>query len=142
MPGHPPHRATWRDTLYRIIFEADTPDGKLFDILLVISIIISVLVVMLDSVASIHAQWGESLLYLEWFFTFIFSLEYVARLISVGKPTKYIFSFMGIVDLLSILPSYLALLMTGSSYAMTLRLLRLLRIFRVLKLAYIWKKAR
>ena len=136
MPKHAPHRTAWRDTLYRIIFEADTPAGKLFDIVLVITILFSMLVVMLDSVASIHARWGDILFYLEWFFTFIFTLEYIARVISVSKPTGYIFSFMGIVDLLSTLPSYITLLIEGSSYAMALRLLRLLRIFRILKLSY------
>ncbi len=130
------HRAAWRDWLYQVIFEADTPAGKLFDVVLVIFIVTSVLVVMLDSVASIHAQWGEALLVLEWLFTVIFTLEYIARIISIHKPAKYIFSFMGIIDLLSTLPSYLALFMVGANYAMSLRLLRLLRIFRVLKLAY------
>ena len=128
-------RAPWRDTVYRIIFEADTPLGKLFDIMLVFSIITSVLAVMLDSVAAIHAQWATELFYLEWVFTIGFTLEYVARIVSVSKPTGYIFSFMGLVDLLSTLPSYFALLLTGPSYALSLRLLRLLRIFRVLKLS-------
>jgi voltage-gated potassium channel len=129
-------RAAWRDTLYRIIFEADTPSGKVFDIALVISIILSVLAVMLDSVASIHAQWSETLYFVEWLFTIIFTLEYIARVVSVSKPTGYIFSFMGMVDLLSTLPSYIGLFIGGASYALSLRLLRLLRIFRVLKLAY------
>jgi voltage-gated potassium channel len=129
-------RVAWRDTLYRIIFEADTPLGKVFDIALVISIILSVLAVMLDSVASIHAQWSETLYFVEWLFTIIFTLEYIARVVSVSKPTGYIFSFMGMVDLLSTLPSYIGLFIGGASYALSLRLLRLLRIFRVLKLAY------
>ena len=128
-------RAAWRNTLYRIIFEADTPAGKAFDIVLVVSIVLSVLAVMLDSVAATHAQWGSALFYAEWFFTIIFTLEYIARLVSVSKPSGYIFSFMGIVDLLSTLPSYIGLFVGGASYALALRLLRLLRIFRVLKLA-------
>ena len=136
MPDPVTRRAAWRDTLYRVIFEADTPLGKAFDIALVISIICSVLVVMLDSVASIHAEWSSALFYLEWLFTVIFTLEYIARLVSVSKPTGYVFSFMGIVDLLSTLPSYIALFMAAPTYAMSLRLLRLLRIFRILKLAY------
>jgi voltage-gated potassium channel len=136
MASSNPARAWWRDTLYRIIFEADTPSGKAFDIVLVACITLSVLAVMLDSVASIHDQWGDELFYLEWVFTSIFTLEYFARLISVSKPAGYIFSFMGIVDLLSTLPSYIALFMSAPAYSMTLRLLRLLRIFRVLKLAY------
>ena len=129
-------RAKWRDSIYRIIFEADTPAGKLFDIVLVISIILSVLAVMLDSVASIHSNWGGVLFYFEWLITIVFTLEYIARIISVRKPSSYMFSFMGIVDFLSTLPSYLALFMAGSSYAISLRLLRLLRIFRILKLSY------
>lgn len=129
-------RAKWRDDLYRIIFEADTPAGKLFDIILVIFIVISVLAVMLDSVASIHAKWGNTLFYFEWTITIVFTIEYVARVLSVSKPTAYIFSFMGLVDLLSTLPSYIALFMAGPSYTIALRLLRLLRIFRILKLAY------
>ena len=129
-------RAAWRDALYRIIFESDTPQGKVFDLVLVICIVISVLVVMLDSVASMHLHWSGTLYVLEWLFTIIFTVEYVARVISVHKATGYIFSFMGIVDLLSTLPSYIGLILSGPAYTMTLRLLRLLRIFRVLKLAY------
>jgi len=128
-------RAPWRDTLYRIIFEADTPLGKLFDIMLVLSIIASVLAVMLDSVEAIHARWATELVVIEWIFTIGFTLEYFARIISVVKPTRYIFSFMGLVDLLSTLPSYFALFLTGPNYALALRLLRLLRIFRILKLS-------
>jgi voltage-gated potassium channel len=136
MSSYVPVRAVWRDDLYRIIFEADTPLGKLFDIVLVISIVLSVLVVMLDSVASIHAQWSDALFYLEWLFTVIFTVEYIARVLSVHKATGYVFSFMGMIDLLSTLPSYIALFMATPTYAMSLRLLRLLRIFRILKLAY------
>ena len=86
MPGSNPNRAGWRNTLYRIIFEADTPAGKAFDIALVASIVLSVLAVMLDSVASIHAQWSGTLYFLEWLFTIVFTLEYIARLVSVSKP--------------------------------------------------------
>lgn len=136
MPDSASSRAAWRDALYRIIFEADTPLGKAFDIALVVSIILSVLAVMLDSVAFIHAQWGDTLYFLEWLFTVIFTFEYIARLVSVSKPTGYMFSFMGMVDLLSTLPSYIGLFVGGASYALALRLLRLLRIFRVLKLAH------
>jgi voltage-gated potassium channel len=103
---------------------------------LVICIVISVLVVMLDSVASMHHHWGGALHFLEWMFTIIFTVEYIARVISVHKVTGYMFSFFGIVDLLSTLPSYIGLFMSGPTYTLTLRLLRLMRIFRVLKLAY------
>lgn len=135
MPDSSPGRAAWRDALYRIIFEADTPLGKAFDIALVVSIILSVLAVMLDSVSSIHEHWGGTLYFMEWLFTIVFTLEYIARLVSVSKPSGYMFSFMGMVDLLSTLPSYIGLFVGGASYALALRLLRLLRIFRVLKLA-------
>lgn len=128
-------RAAWRDKVHIIIFGADTPAGKLFDIVLVISIFVSVLAVTLDSVPSIHANWKQSLLIIEWVTTILFTLEYFARLASVTKPSVYAFSFMGIVDLLSTLPSYIGLFMGGANYAMALRLLRLLRIFRVLKLS-------
>jgi len=128
-------RAPWRDTIYRVIFGADTPAGKLFDIMLVLSIVTSVLAVILDSVESIHARWATELVVIEWIFTIGFTLEYIARVVSVSAPKRYIFSFMGIVDLLSTLPSYLGLFLAGANYAFALRLLRLLRIFRVLKLA-------
>jgi len=136
MSDSTPERAAWRDALYRIIFESDTPPGKAFDLVLVICIVISVLVVMLDSVASVHLRWSGTLYFLEWLFTIIFTVEYVARVISVHKATGYIFSFFGIVDLLSTLPSYIGLFLSGPTYTLTLRLLRLMRIFRVLKLGY------
>ena len=136
MADYTKQRSHWRDNLYRIIFEADTPAGKAFDIALVITILVSVLVVMLDSVASIHAKYSAALFYLEWLFTITFTLEYIARVVSVHKATGYIFSFMGMVDLLSTLPSYIALFVAAPTYSMSLRLLRLLRIFRVLKLSY------
>lgn len=129
-------RAPWRDTIYRIIFGADTWAGKLFDIMLVASIVTSVLAVMLDSIESIHARWATEMVVIEWIFTIGFTLEYIARVVSVSDPRRYVFSFMGLIDLLSTLPSYLGLFMAGANYAFALRLLRLLRIFRVLKLAY------
>jgi len=128
--------APWRVAAYKTIFEADTKAGKLFDIALVIAILLSVTVVMLDSVAAIHAHWGQLLFYLEWAFTLIFTLEYIARIAVINKPANYMFSFMGIIDLISTLPSYVALFMSGATYAMAFRLLRLLRIFRILKLSY------
>ena len=127
--------AAWRLRLHEIIFEADTPAGKLFDILLIVAIILSVITVMFDSVADIHEQHGETLYVIEWFFTLLFSVEYIARIISLRHPVQYAKSFYGIVDLVSVLPTYLSLLLPGSQYLMTIRVLRLLRIFRVLKLA-------
>ena len=124
----------FRHRVHEIIFEADTPAGKLFDVVLIVSIVISVIVVMLDSVAALNIQYGELFLFLEWLFTIIFTVEYVLRLSCIGRPTKYARSFYGVVDLLSILPSYVSLLLPGGKYFMVIRILRLLRVFRVLKL--------
>ncbi len=119
--------------IHEIIFEADTKAGKLFDIILLISIMLSVLVVILDSVPPINQKYGELLFYFEWFFTILFSIEYVFRLYCVGKPLMYARSFYGIVDLVSILPTYLSLILPGGEIFITIRLLRMLRIFRILK---------
>jgi len=127
--------APWRIKLHEIIFEADTPTGKLFDIVLIIAIILSIIAVMFDSVAEVRAEHGQALYTIEWFFTLLFTAEYLARIISLGSPMRYILSFYGLVDLISILPTYLSLLFPGSQYLMVVRVLRLLRIFRVLKLA-------
>ena len=124
----------WREDLHTIIFEADTPLGKAFDIALLIIIVLSVIVVMLESVESIDVKYATELRVLEWFFTIIFSIEYILRIISVRKPTGYIFSFYGIIDLLSILPTYLSFFLTGASSFIIFRSLRLLRIFRIFKL--------
>ena len=120
--------------LHDVIFEADTPMGKLFDVCLMIAIILSVGVVMLESVPEIHLKFGSELRITEYFFTAIFTIEYILRLISVKKTSKYVFSFYGIVDLLSILPTFIELLLTGAGSVIVIRVLRLLRVFRVLKL--------
>ncbi len=105
-----------RHRLHEIIFEADTPAGKFFDVVLILSIVVSVIVVMLDSVAALNIQYGKIFLFLEWFFTLIFTVEYLLRLSCIGRPTKYARSFYGIVDLLSILPSYVSLfLLSGNT---------------------------
>jgi len=135
MPERKPKTNYWlRHRLYEIIFEADTPAGKLFDILLILSIIISVTVVMLDSVASFQEQYGQLFFLLEWFFTILFTVEYFFRLSCIGRPVKYVGSFYGIIDLLSLLPSYVSLLLPAGKYLLVIRILRLLRVFRVLKL--------
>jgi voltage-gated potassium channel len=128
------NRAPWRDTLYTVIFGAETPAGKWFDILLIMSIIASVIAVMLDSVTSISRQHGTLLNALEWFFTIAFTIEYLLRLICVGRPILYATSFFGIVDLLAIIPTYISILIPGSQYLLVVRILRILRVFRVLKL--------
>ena len=100
----------WRARVHEIIFEADTPAGKRFDVFLMVSILLSVAVVMLDSVASIHASHGRLLYGLEWFFTILFTIEYCLRIACVGRPTAYMTSFFGVVDLLAIVPTYLSIL--------------------------------
>lgn len=124
----------FKEITHEIIFEADTKLGKLFDVLLLIAILSSVLVVMIDSVPYYHIKYGHILYVLEWMFTILFTIEYILRLLSVHRPIKYARSFFGIVDLLSILPSYLSLIVTGTHVLVVIRALRLLRIFRILGL--------
>lgn len=124
----------WRTRLHEIIFEADTPEGKAFDVALIWLIICSVLLVVLDSVESINANYGRELYIAEWIFTLIFSTEYVLRIIAVKKPLGYMVSFFGVVDLLSILPTYLSLFFPGAQALQAIRIFRLLRIFRIFKL--------
>ena len=132
---HHTQSQSWREKLHEIIFEADTKAGKLFDILLIVSILLSVVVVLLDSVKSINQTYGAMFNTLEWFFTLLFTIEYVLRLVCVGSPLRYARSFFGAVDLLAILPTYLSLIFPGGQYFSVVRILRVLRIFRVLKLA-------
>ena len=129
-----PEELGWKRTLHEVIFEAETPAGKNFDVALLWLIIISIFVVMLESVDSLWQQFGFMFSGLEWFFTILFTLEYVVRLITVKRPWKYAVSFFGIVDLLSIIPTYLSIVFVGSHYLLVIRTLRLLRVFRVLKL--------
>ncbi|PKQ62581.1 ion transporter [Labilibaculum filiforme] len=126
--------STIKEELYEIIFEADTKIGKIFDVSLLVIIILSILLVVLESVPSIERDYHSLLKISEWVITAIFSLEYLLRIGIVKKPKAYIFSFYGIIDFLSILPSYLGLIMAGAHGFMVIRALRLLRIFRILKL--------
>ena len=125
---------SWREKVHEIIYEADTPAGKLFDVLLLIVILISILLVMLESVESIEAEYSAILNTSEWVITILFSLEYIVRIITVKKPRAYIFSFYGIIDLLSTIPKYLSLFFVGTHSLIALRALRLMRVFRILKL--------
>ena len=125
----------WRSWLHEVIFEADTPLRKGFDEVLIGSIVLSIVVVMLDSVASIRAHYSDALTTAEWAFTFLFTIEYSLRLYAVRRPSQYAFSFFGIVDLLAVIPTYASLILPGGQYLVVIRVLRLLRIFRVLKLA-------
>jgi len=125
---------TTKSRLYEIIFESDTKAGKLFDLILLVVIVLSILLVMLESVPSIENEYHSLLKFLEWGITLIFSVEYFLRIWIVSKPKIYIFSFYGIIDFLSILPSYLGLFFVGTHGFMVIRALRLLRVFRILKL--------
>lgn len=119
--------------MHEIIYEADSPLGKLFDVILLILILLSVIFVMLESVSYIDKRWHEYLYIGEWIITIFFTFEYIARIVTVKKPAKYIFSFYGIIDFLSTIPLYLSFILAGSNYLLTVRALRLLRVFRILK---------
>ena len=123
----------WKEKLHDVIYGTDTPAGKLFDIILLIAILISILLVMLESIENFDNRYHDIIDISEWIITFLFTIEYFARIISIKKPSKYIFSFYGIVDLLSTIPKYLSLFLIGSHSLVALRALRLLRVFRVLK---------
>lgn len=125
-----------KSRLRNIIFGYDTPAGRAFDIVLIIAIIGSLVVVMLDSVQSIHQKYEGILNGFEWFFTIIFTFEYIARVYSAKNPWQYIFSFYGIIDLLSTIPSYLSLFIPGGETILILRVFRLIRIFRIFKLGH------
>jgi len=133
-PLENPALSPWREKLRVIIFEADTPAGKAFDVSLLVAICLSVLAVMLDSVPAFRSQHAPLLNGAEWIFTLLFSTEYILRLICSPRPLHYARSFFGIVDLLAILPTYLSLLVPGAESMIVIRGLRLLRIFRVFKL--------
>jgi voltage-gated potassium channel len=127
--------AAWREWLRVVIFEADTPAGKAFDVALLASIVASIVVVMLDSVEAIRSSHRQLLYAAEWVFTGFFTLEYLLRLVCVREPLRYARSLFGIIDLLAILPTYLSLLLPGAQSLLVIRALRLLRAFRIFKLA-------
>ena len=135
-------QAPWRNRLHEVIFEADTPAGKTFDIALFVAILASVGVVLLESMPAAEERWDKTLYGFEWFFTLLFTIEYVLRLIAVGRPARYALSFFGLVDLLAILPTYLSLVLGGAQSLAVIRALRLLRVFRVLKLTHFVGEAR
>ncbi|AXT50108.1 ion transporter [Aquimarina sp. BL5] len=125
----------WKDRLHEVIYEADTPLGKIFDVVLLMLILLSIIFVMIESVKGLPEKTYDFLYYAEWVITIFFSFEYIARIISIKRPSKYIFSFYGIIDLLSTIPLYLSFFIVGSSALLTVRALRLLRIFRILKIS-------
>ncbi len=125
-----------RRHLYEVIFEAETPAGRGFDVALLVLILLSVLAVLLESVAGFRAEYGRELRWLEWGITFLFTLEYLLRLWVVRRPLAYAWSFFGVVDLLAILPTYLSVVIPGAQSFLVIRALRLLRVFRILKLVH------
>lgn len=133
---------TIRQKLNQIVFGTDTKEGRQFDVFLLWIILFSVIVVMLESVPEIGSTYAETFWIVEWILTIIFTVEYILRLWISPKPLKYIFSFWGIIDLLSILPTYLTFFFTGTHYLLVIRIFRLLRVFRVLKLARFTSEAK
>jgi voltage-gated potassium channel len=125
----------WQAKLHEILYEADTPSGKIFNIALFVVIIASIIFVMLESIEDIDKEYHSLLNIAEWVVTILFTIEYIARVITVKKPLKYVFSFFGVIDLLSTIPKYLSFFFVGSHSLVALRALRLMRIFRILKLA-------
>jgi len=128
-------RPRWRARLHEVIFEADTRAGRAFDVGLLVAILVSVGAVMLESVADVRREHGAVLRAVEWSLTAAFTLEYVLRLVAVDRPARYARSFFGLMDLVAIVPTYLALVVPEAHSLMVIRAVRLLRIFRILKLA-------
>ena len=127
-------KSNWKNKLHEIIYEADTPIGKWFDLTLIVLILLSVVLIMLESVKEIDLKYHKELLFLEWVVTIFFTIEYIARIISIRRPFKYIFSFYGVIDFISTIPLYLSYLFAGSQVLLAFRIFRMLRIFRILKL--------
>lgn len=130
--GKPP--SGWRRRLYRVVFESDTPAGQMFDIVVIVAILLSIAVVIADSMQGVVARHGQALTAAEWFFTVLFTAEYIARLACVQRPWRYATSFYGVIDLLSVLPTYLAILWPEGQLLIDVRVLRLLRVFRIFRL--------
>ncbi|NQV78494.1 MAG: ion transporter [Lutibacter sp.] len=128
------NKTHWKSKLHDIIYEADTPAGKWFDLILILVILVSIILVMLESVESFDNKYHNFLNISEWIITILFSLEYIARVVTIKKPSSYIFSFYGIIDFLATIPKYLSLIFIGTHALVALRALRLLRVFRILKL--------
>jgi len=132
---------SFKHKLYEIIFKSDTPGGKLFDVALLVLILLSVLTVMLESMASLQQQYRTLFHTAEWWYTILFTSELVLRIWVYPQRYRYIFSFFGIIDVLAILPTYISLIVPGTQYLMVIRVLRLLRIARIFKLTHFLKEA-
>jgi voltage-gated potassium channel len=135
IPAERPLRAPWRVRLHEVIFESDTRAGRAFDIALLVAILVSVLAVMLESVAAIRRQWATALEVVEWTITVAFTIEYVLRLVAVDRPWRYATSFLGLVDFLAVVPTYVGILVPEAQSLIVIRTIRLLRVFRIFKLA-------
>jgi len=131
-----------QEKLHEIIFEADTPEGRWFDIILMVAIIASVVIVMLETVKELNDKYHTLFVTIEWFLTILFTIEYVLRLYCVRSKLRYATSFFGVIDLVSIIPTYISLFLAGTQYFLVIRALRLLRVFRVLKLGNYLKESR
>ena len=129
-------RQSWRGKLHETIYESNTTAGKTFDIVLLVCIIGSIIIVTLDSVEVYRNKFGKIFYILEWIFTGLFTIEYILRLISINRPLKYVFSLLGLIDLLALIPSYLSIFLAGAQSLLVLRALRLLRVFRIFKLTH------
>jgi voltage-gated potassium channel len=129
-----PARSRWRARLHEVIFEADTPAGRAFDVALLAAILVSLVAVMLESIADVRREYGGLLRAVEWALTIAFTVEYALRLLAVDRPGRYARSFYGVVDLLAVAPTYLALVVSEAHSLMVIRAIRLLRVFRILKL--------
>ena len=127
---------SWRSKLHDTIYESNTTAGKIFDIALLLLIILSIVTVILDSIKIYNRQYASLFTILEWIFTILFTAEYLLRLVSIDKPLRYVFSFLGIIDLLAIIPSYLSIFFIGAESLMVFRVLRFLRVFRIFKLTH------
>ena len=127
---------SWQYRLHQIIYESDTAAGKAFDVSLLVVILTSIIVVILDSVSSLNVRYGRLFFFMEWGYTILFTIEYILRLICIKQPWRYIFSFLGLIDLLAIIPSYLSIFFAGAQSLLVLRALRLMRIFRIFKLSH------
>ena len=132
----------WRDRLHEVIYESNTLAGRLFDLSLLVLILASMFVVILDSMESWRERYGDLFITLEWIFTIVFTIEYILRLVSIRRPWKYVFSTLGIIDLLAIIPSYLSIFFAGAQSLLVLRALRLLRVFRIFKLSHFLSEMR
>jgi voltage-gated potassium channel len=126
----------WQASLHEVIFESNTAKGKAFDIALLVFILLSILVVVLDSVEDLNNKYGRIFFIIEWGLTILFTIEYILRVLCVRHPLKYATGFLGIIDLLAILPMYLSVIMVGAQSLLVLRVLRLLRVFRIFKLTH------